>query len=309
MEEQAKPAKKKKIKSGYITVALVAIMLLGIGIIAYPSISDWWNSKHASRAINNYTETVENTDTEELRKLLEAAYEYNRSILEKENPYRMTDEDLERYYSLLDVSGTGLMGYVQIPSVNINVPFYHGTDEDNLQTAAGHVDWTSLPVGGESTHSVLSGHRGLPSARLFTDLDKVKEGDIFILNVLDQKIYYEVDQIRIVLPDDVSELSIVRGEDYCTLVTCTPYGINSHRMLIRGKRVEGEDSSVLIVTPDATILPRYLTISAVAIPLLFIFLVVLMIFTRGKKRSGVKIDLESVNKQIEEIQKKGGLNE
>ena len=269
----------KKKKSNLTTWLLVLLLLIGAAIMAYPTVSDWWNSFHASRAIASYSTTVENTDHEKLNAMLEAAHAYNRTLLTKENPYVMTDEDLEEYRSLLDLSGTGIMGYITIKSIGVYIPIYHGIEESVLQIAVGHLDWTSLPVGGEGTHAVLSGHRGLPSAKLFTDLDQIKEGDQFSITVLNQLISYEVDQIRIVEPGDISELSIVPGKDYCTLVTCTPYGINTHRMLVRGHRVANE-SGDLVVAPEAYRIPNYLTIPAVAIPLLFLFLLGMLIYYR-----------------------------
>ena len=271
--------KKKKKKSNLTTWLLILILLVGAGLMAYPTVSDWWNSFHASRAIASYSSTVENTDSEKLNAMLEAARAYNRTLLTKENPYVMSDEDLEEYNSLLDLSGTGIMGYITIKSIGVYIPIYHGTEESVLQIAVGHLDWTSLPVGGESTHTVLSGHRGLPSAKLFTDLDQIKEGDQFSITVLNQMISYEVDQIRIVEPGDISELSIVPGQDYCTRVTWTPYGINTHRMLVRGHRVANE-SGDYVVTPEAYRIPNYLTIPAVAIPLLFLFLIGMLIYYR-----------------------------
>ena len=170
--------------------------------------------------------------------MIAAAREYNRRLAETDNQYYMSDEDLELYESLLDPGGSGLMAYVSIPALKQEIPVYHGTDEAVLQTAVDHVDWTPLPVGSESTHSVLSGHRGLPRAKLFTDLDRLKIGDVFTVTVLDQTLAYEVDQILVVLPDETEELTVVSGEDYCTLLTCTPYGINTHRLLVRGARTE-----------------------------------------------------------------------
>ena len=289
--EAAKPQKKKKKSSGGSTWILLLIMFLGAAIMAYPTVSDWWNSFHSTRAIASYSKQVEETDTKELEAMLEAAREYNRKLLYKENPFAMSDEDMAEYKELLNLSGTGLMGYIQIPSIKVNIPVYHTTEESVLQIAVGHVDWTALPVGGESTHTVLSGHRGLPSAKLFTDLDKIKEGDRFTITVLNQTITYEVDQIRIVEPGDISELATVPGRDYCTLVTCTPYGINTHRLLIRGTRVANE-AGELVVTPEAVMLPHYLTIPAVGIPLLFVFLAAMLILTRKKKKiPGTEDDL------------------
>ena len=285
-EQKPEPSGKKK-KSSWTTWLLVGVMILGAAIMAYPTVSDWWNSFHATQAIVSYSRQVENTDSNQLSYMIDAAHAYNERIKEKENPYAMSEEDLAEYNSLLDLSGTGLMGYIQIKSINVYIPIYHGTEENILQIAVGHLDWTALPVGGEGTHAVLSGHRGLPSAKLFTDLDKVKEGDRFTVTVLNQTITYEVDQIRIVEPGDIKELNRVPGQDYCTLVTCTPYGINTHRMLVRGHRVENEGGQ-LVVPAEAIILPNYITIPAVGIPLLFVFLVGMMIATR-RKRPKVKV--------------------
>jgi sortase A len=189
---------------------------------------------------------------------------------------------MEEYNSLLDLSGTGIIGYITIKSIGVYIPIYHGTDESVLQIAVGHLEWTSLPVGGESTHSVLSGHRGLPSAKLFTDLDQLREGDTFTVTVLNQMITYEIDQIRIVEPGDISELSIVPGKDYCTLVTCTPYGINTHRMLVRGTRTANETGE-LVVPAEAFRIPNYITIPAVGIPLLFLTLLTLLIVSAVRR--------------------------
>ena len=281
---------RKKRKSALGTWVLVLIMILGLGIMAYPTVSDWWNSFHASRAIASYSNAVESVDHEKLDAMIQAAREYNERLLTKENPYTMSDEDLEEYNSLLDLSGTGIMGYVTIKSIGVYIPVYHGVEESVLQIAIGHIDWTSLPVGGESTHAVISGHRGLPSAKLFTDLDQMREGDIFTITVLNQMISYEVDQIRIVEPGDISELAIVPGQDYCTLVTCTPYGINTHRLLIRGHRIANE-SGELVVPAEAFRIPNYITIPAVGIPLLFLALLIMLIVYSTRRPTLKREDL------------------
>ncbi|MBO5556855.1 MAG: class C sortase [Oscillospiraceae bacterium] len=288
------PGKTKK-KSSRTTVLLVLVLLLGVGIMAYPTVSDWWNSMHATQAIAAYSQVVEHTDEGKLSELLEAARAYNDRLSRKEIPYEMSDEELAEYKSLLDVSGDGIMGYVQVPSLRVNIPIYHTTDETVLQIAVGHLEWTSLPIGGESTHAVLSGHRGLPSAKLFTDLDKMREGDLFTITVLNQTITYQVDQIRIVEPGDVSELSIVPGEDYCTLVTCTPYGINTHRLLVRGHRTANEQGA-LVVAPEAVRIPNYITIPAVGIPLMFLLLLGMLVYYRVHRRKPVQQVLQELNR-------------
>lgn len=272
----------KFLKKHLVTFILYAFLLIGLCLLLYPSVSDWWNSMHQTRAIASYVEAVEDMSGEEMEALLEEARRYNGRLSAKGIVFQLTQEEQAEYESLLDVSGMGIMGYVQVPKINVNLPVYHGTDEAILQIAVGHIPGTSLPVGGENTHSVLSGHRGLPSAKLFTDLDQILEGDIFTVTVLNQTITYQVDQIRIVEPSDVSELQIIPGEDYCTLVTCTPYGINTHRMLVRGIRIDNIDESVM-VNVDAVRIQPYIVIPAIVIPLIFAILVGLLIYYRYRK--------------------------
>lgn len=232
-----RPTGRRK-QGGLSTILLLSVFLLGLALLLYPTVSDYWNSFHASRAITRYTEKVAELDSERYAALWEAARAYNGSLAEKENRFVMSDEEREEYEGLLNVAGNGIMGTIEIPGIGCTLPVYHGTGEAALQAGAGHLEGSSLPVGGPGTHCVLSGHRGLPSARLFTDLDRVAVGDRFTLRVLDEALRYEVDQILTVEPSDVDALAIEAGKDYCTLVTCTPYGINSHRLLVRGHRVE-----------------------------------------------------------------------
>lgn len=265
------------------TIFLVLIFLLGLSLLLYPTVSDYWNSLHQSRAIASYSGEVANLDDEKYEALWNAAKEYNQSLLERTNAYILTDEQKAEYDDLLNVGGTGVMGYIEIPSIGVVLPIYHGTDEAVLQIAVGHLEWTSLPVGGESTHCVVSGHRGLPSAKLFTNLDQLIEGDIFIFRILDEILTYEVDQILIVEPHEVKDLEIVEGEDLCTLVTCTPYGINSHRLLVRGHRVDNmEEAQVIRVTADAMQIEPVIVAPLVAVPMLLILLIYLMIPRRRR---------------------------
>ena len=220
------------------TIILILIFIAGLGILAYPKVSDYWNSIHSSRAIMSYAEAVSGLSEEEYDRLYQEAEAYNRRIPERSNPFVPTEEEKAEYETILNVENDGVMGYIEIPLINVALPIYHGTSESVLQVAIGHLDWTSLPVGGESSHAVISGHRGLPSAELFTRLDRLAKGDRFMIYVLNEVLTYEVDQILIVLPEDVSALQIIPGQDYCTLVTCTPYGINTHRLLVRGRRTE-----------------------------------------------------------------------
>ena len=258
---------------------------MGLSLLLYPTVSDYWNSFHQSRAIASYAEAVAELDDGMYEKMWQEAVEYNEKLKEKDNRWVLTEEEQEEYDSILNVSGTGIMGYIEIPEIKVSLPIYHGVDEGILQIAIGHITGTSLPVGGEGTHCVVSGHRGLPSAKLFTDLDKLVEGDIFMMRVLDETLTYEVDQILIVEPEDTSSLEIEEGKDLCTLVTCTPYGVNSHRMLVRGHRIENlEDSSSIRVTADAQLIDSKLVAPAIAAPILLVMLLVVLI--RHRKRRG-----------------------
>ena len=267
------------------TMILILILVVGLSLMLYPSFSNWWNEAHQSRAIAAYSQEVSKLDEKRYDELWQQAWEYNRSLVGRENAYLLDDSQKAEYERLLDVSGMGIMGYIEIPSLKVSLPIYHGTEESVLQVAVGHLEWTSLPVGGESTHCVLSGHRGLPSAKLFTDLDRLVVGDRFRLGVLDQVLTYEVDQILIVEPQDTEALLIEEGKDLCTLVTCTPYGINTHRLLVRGHRVETEkDAKNVRVTSDAIQIEPYLVAPVVAAPILLVLLLGLLIPRRRNKR-------------------------
>lgn len=267
--------KKKKMT----TVPLVIILILGVLIVLYPTVSNYYNSFHSSRAIASYAESVAEMDNDAYEALWNEAVEYNRSLVGRDNPFYMNEQEMETYRSVLDISGTGIMGYIDIPKIDCELPIYHTTEESVLQIAVGHLEGTSLPVGGESSHCVLSGHRGLPSAKLFTHLDRLEEGDIFLMQILDETLTYEVDQIRIVLPSEVDDLYIVEGQDLCTLVTCTPYGINSHRLLVRGHRIANPLALTIRVTADAIRLDPLLVAPAAAVPILLVLL--LWLFTGG----------------------------
>ncbi len=278
-----------KKKSSFVTVILIAAFLIGALLLLYPTISDFWNSFHQSRAIASYAEQVANLDENAYDRLWEDARIYNKTLGDRMNRFVMAEEQKKAYAALLNIADNGVMGYIEIPKVRCNLPIYHGTDEAVLQVAIGHVPGSSLPVGGESTHCVLSGHRGLPSAKLFTNLDELETGDVFMLRVLDETLTYEVDQIRTVLPNELGDLAIVEGEDYCTLVTCTPYGINSHRLLVRGHRVENHaGASTIRVTADAMQIEPLQVAPLVAAPILVVMLVVVLIphRTKGKGDEG-----------------------
>ena len=263
---------KKWIKEQKVNLILCLIILIGVGLLSYPSVADWWNSFHQSRAIASYATAVSQLDTKEFDRMFEEAEEYNRRLADTGIKWSMTEGDIQEYNSILDISDSGIMGYIDIPKIRQTLPIYHGTDDAVLQIAIGHLAGTSFPVGGESTHCVVSGHRGLPSARLFTDLDKLVVGDIWTMTILNRTVTYEVDQIRIVEPEDLSELQITEGNDYCTLLTCTPYGINSHRLLVRGHRIPNLDGDAN-VTADAMLVDRTLVAIAVAAVMLLVLLI------------------------------------
>ncbi|MBQ8210355.1 MAG: class C sortase [Clostridia bacterium] len=267
------------------TILLIVIFTLGLCLLLYPTVSDWWNSSRQSKAITSYSETVENMQQSEYSAIIAKAHEFNEIIKKKGVFQYLSDEEMKKYTETLDITGTGIMGYIEIPSINVSLPIYHTVEEDVLQVAVGHIEWTSLPVGGESTHCVLSGHRGLPSAKLFTNLDKLVEGDIFTITVLNETLTYQVDQVLIVEPEDTDDLYVIEGEDLCTLITCTPYGINSHRLLVRGHRIENiEEESPLHVTSEAFRIDPLLVAPVVAAPILLALLVYVLIKYKRKKK-------------------------
>lgn len=276
--------KKKASKKNRITaILLVAVLLAGLSLMLYPFIADYWNSIHQSQAIAVYMDDVAELDDSMYDALWEEAQSYNALLLDDENRFFPNEEDQRQYDQLLSISDDGIIGYVEITSIDVTLPIYHGTSEEILQVAIGHIEGSSLPVGGSSTHCVISGHRGLPSSRLFTDIDQLVEGDTFILSVLGETLTYEVDQIRIVEPDDISLLAIEKGKDLCTLVTCTPYGVNSHRLLVRGHRVENQKAEgVLRITADAMMIDSRFVAPALVAPILLVM--VLLMVLRSLKR-------------------------
>ena len=275
----------KKNKNRITTVLLALVFLAGLSLLLYPTVSDYWNSFHASRAVAAYAQEVADLNGAEYDALLEAARDYNARVPERSNTFALTEAERAEYQSLLNMDGTGIMGYIEIPNIKLSLPIYHGTEESVLQIAVGHLDWSALPVGGEGTHCVLSGHRGLPSAKLFTNLDQLREGDTFTLRVLDEVLCYEVDQIRIVEPQDTAALLPEPGQDLCTLVTCTPYGVNTHRLLVRGHRIETPDSADAIrVTSDAMQIEPILVAPAVGVPLVLLAVAILLLSDRRRRR-------------------------
>lgn len=271
--------KKKKISKS--TILLFVMFFVGLSVLLYPSISDYWNSKHASRAIASYQDTVDDMSEEEYSRMFERAEEYNATLNNNRNAFYDPDM-LEGYDDILNVTGTEIMGYITIDKIDVNLPIYHGTDEGVLAAGAGHLEGTSFPIGGVNTHAVISAHRGLPSAKLFTRLDELEEGDTFNITILDRTMTYEVDKISIVLPEEVDLLQIEDGQDYVTLMTCTPYGINTHRLLVRGHRIATIESKNLHVENDATKIDSLLIAPIFATPILIGLLIYVLNKTRKK---------------------------
>ena len=282
--------KKINLSNGILILMLVA----GLSLLLYPSFADYWNSFHQSKAVSDYVETVMNIDDEKYEEIWSAARQFNEELTKRRNIYHLPQSMQLEYEENLNIGGNGIMAYLEIPDIKVHLPIYHGTDDAVLQIAIGHLEWSSLPVGGESTHCVVSGHRGLPSARLFTDLDNMEIGDLFVLYVLDEKLTYMVDQIKIVEPQEIEDLGIVEGEDYCTLVTCTPYGVNSHRMLVRGTRVDNvEEARVVRVAADAVRVDSLLVASMLVVPFAMIGIVVMLTMdSMTRKRKNKKTNLK-----------------
>lgn len=268
------------IKRQFVTILLIVLLLSGLSLILYPTFSDIWNSYHQSEAIASYKRDVEIINQQEKDKQLSEAELYNKQLPIGVNPHlNLTKDEEERYNTTLDITGTGIMAYVEIPKLNTKLPIYHGTDEAVLEIAIGHIAGTSLPIGGVGTHSVISGHRGLPSAKLFTNLNELENGDTFMIHILDKTLIYEVDQSLTVLPEDLSALQIDPQKDYCTLVTCTPYGVNTHRLLVRGHRVFKEGLSE---SKDSVADSSFIRISLTIMLIIFAFALIFIYFRKKK---------------------------
>ncbi len=271
-------------KKNRSNIILILIFLVGLSVMLYPTVSDYINQKNQSRAVASYSEEVENLSDVDYQAYFDAADDYNRRLAETPDAFYRPDE-VSGYTDTLDVSGTGIMGYITISKIGVELPVYHGTSDGVLQVAAGHLEGSSLPVGGAGTHAVISAHRGLPSAKLFTNLDELEVGDTFTITVLDRVLTYEVDQISIVLPTETDLLQPVEGKDYVTLMTCTPYGINTHRLLVRGKRIENaENQKHIRVTADALRIEPIIVAPALAVPMLLVMLVVMLAVPHLRKR-------------------------
>ena len=296
--KKAPPAKKtvkehsgiaSVLKGRIVTLILVGAMCAGICLLAYPSLSDYWNSFHQTRTVMSYAEQVSDMNLEDYSRILSDAAEYNARLAEKGIRWKLSEEELSEYNARLNPGGSGVMGYIKIPKIDVMLPIYHGTEENVLQTSIGHLEQSSLPVGGESTHCMLSGHRGLPSAKLFTDLDKLIEGDTFTMTILNETLTYEVDQIRVVEPSDLQNLVIEPGEDLCTLITCTPYGINTHRLLVRAHRIENLNGDAMVIADAIQIRPMYIA-PFLFIPILLLLLIYVLtgVGTARRKRRDYK---------------------
>ena len=270
----------KKNKS---TIILILVFFVGLSVMLYPTISDYVNQRNQSRAVASYAQDVDNMTDADYSAYFDAADAFNAQVAATENALYRPDQ-LTGYNDTLDITGTGIMGYITISKIGVELPIYHGTSDSVLQIAAGHLEGTSLPVGGKSTHAVISAHRGLPSAKLFTNLDRLEVGDVFTITILDRVLTYEVDNISIVLPTETDNLKVVDGKDYVTLMTCTPYGINTHRLLVRGRRITTPDKLKHIrVTADAVKIEPIITAPIIALPLLLVLLLWLLFSNRKRK--------------------------
>ena len=275
------------------------MLFVGVCGLLYPAISQYWNSKTQTRAVSNYQDILNSLKKEDFSSYFQEAEEYNTALAALKTPL-LDYRQLTGYKKILNINGNGIMGYVSIPKLGVELPVYHGVSAEVLNIACGHLEGTSLPIGGESTHCVLSAHRGLPHAKLFTELDKMEPGDTFTLTVLDRTLTYQVDQIKVVRPDESHDIRIIPGEDLCTLLTCTPYGINSHRLLVRGTRIENA-APVLYVTSNAYRIDSLVATPVVAAPILLILLIVLMVKYRdtGSKPLISKEEEEWLNEEWE----------
>ena len=267
-------------KKNKIGILLILMLFIGVCGLLYPSVSQYWNSKTQTKAVENYREILDSLQPEDYESYFQEAQTYNNELSKLSSPL-LDYRKLKDYNSILNISGSGIMGYVSIPKLGVELPLYHGISAEVLNVACGHLEGTSLPIGGESTHSVLSAHRGLPHAKLFTELDKMEVGDTFTITVLNRTVTYQVDQIKVVRPEEIDDVQIVAGEDLCTLLTCTPYGINSHRLLVRGTRIENA-APVLHVTSNAYRIDSLVATPVVAAPILLMLLIVLMVKYRDK---------------------------
>lgn len=271
------------------TIVMLSLFFIGLSALLYPAISSYWNSKTQSRAVENYENMLEDLGDIDYEALFNAADEYNNSLRALESQFNQYKTLDMQYQSALNLGGDGMMGYISIDTIGVTLPIYHGTSNSILTKAAGHVEGSSLPVGGESTHSVISAHRGLPNAKLFTELDKLQIGDRFEITVFDRVLLYEVDNIAVVKPENANDIRIEEGKDYCTLLTCTPYGINSHRLLVRGKRIDALTPKTTYVRAEAYRIDTLIVTPIISLPILLI-LIIYVILQPVKKESLIEGD-------------------
>ena len=302
MKNKEKVRKRERKKGSLSTIILVVILLIGLSVMLYPIISDYWNSFHQTRAIANYDAVVEKLDETDYEALFAEAEQYNEQLRRLSAPFSESERLSGAYNNVLDVAGNGIIGYISINKIGVELPIYHGTSESVLNVAAGHLEGSSLPIGGESRHSVVSAHRGLPSAKLFTDLDRLEVTDTFTITILNQVLTYEVDQILIVEPTQMEALNVTQGKDYCTLLTCTPYGINSHRLLVRGHRIENVQGAI-VIHKEATKIPPYIAAPAIAIPMLFVLLLISLFAYRKKPLKISTQDVAELGRKLQDPSK------
>ena len=305
MKNKEKVRKRERKKGSLSTIILVVILLIGLSVMLYPIISDYWNSFHQTRAIANYDAVVEKLDETDYEALFAEAEQYNEQLRRLSAPFSESERLSGAYNNVLDVAGNGIIGYISINKIGVELPIYHGTSESVLNVAAGHLEGSSLPIGGESRHSVVSAHRGLPSAKLFTDLDRLEVTDTFTITILNQVLTYEVDQILIVEPTQMEALNVTQGKDYCTLLTCTPYGINSHRLLVRGHRIENVQGAI-VIHKEATKIPPYIAAPAIAIPMLFVLLLISLFAYRKKPLKISTQDVAELGRKLQDSSKVTG---
>ena len=286
---------KKKMKTG--TIILIIICFVGLCALLYPSIANYWNENFVAHAVTEYVHTLEKITDEEYQRYWEEAIDYNQRLAQSGDRVSFYQDHIEEYMSCLDTDRSGVLGYIDIPKINVSLPLYHTTSSDVLAMAIGHLEWTSLPTGGPGTHCCFSGHRGLASARLFTNLSVLREGDQFTLTVMNEVLTYEVDQIRTVLPTEVNDLAIDPEHDYCTLITCTPYGINTHRLLVRGHRVATASAEVHVIA-EAVLIDNRMVAMFLAIPILFLLVLAVML-KKPEKKPVKKVTAASLSKSEE----------
>jgi len=258
------------------TIVMLSLFFIGLSVLLYPAISSYWNSKTQSQVVESYENMLQNMNKEDTDAIFEEAERYNKSLFELQYPLREYGK-LQGYHQALNLNASGMMGYITIPTIGVELPIYHTVSESVLAFAAGHMEGTSLPIGGESTHSVLSAHRGLPNAKLFTDLNRVQLGDTFTITILDRVFLYQVDQILTVTPENTAEVQIVEGQDYCTLITCTPYGVNTHRLLVRGKQIDTLVEKQVYVGDEAYQIDTLVVTPIVALPILFVLIIFVLL--------------------------------